>query len=288
MPRVRCPRCSTVVEVAPGETPVCPACGYGQEHAVPAPQAAAPQAAAPAPAVDPWDTEGRAGYGSPAAPAAAVGASADAGPPGKVRSPGIVVLLFLVTFGIYPLIWHWKTGVETDAFRPSTRSAGMLKGYVWLSIVTMALSLIAIAIFLAAFLGSEAFQNLEDPNYEPTDEEVAEIIFSAIGGVLLLLLSVVTSIVALVLQLMGLWRVWGAAADEQRRLGLVPLNTTLLLLFLLSPVIASFIQFPFAFIPVLGVVISWLLSIAGTVLMLIAFYKTQVGLNQIWQAHGTP
>ncbi|HUR26218.1 MAG TPA: hypothetical protein VM327_09430 [Candidatus Thermoplasmatota archaeon] len=46
MPRLRCPRCSSVVEVVAGAAPVCTSCGFGSQGAA-APVAAAPVAAAP-------------------------------------------------------------------------------------------------------------------------------------------------------------------------------------------------------------------------------------------------
>lgn len=68
MPRLRCPRCASVVDVAPGAAPACPSCGFGSKpasapapaptaapaaqpaYAAPAPYAAPPAAPAPAPA----------------------------------------------------------------------------------------------------------------------------------------------------------------------------------------------------------------------------------------------
>ncbi|MEA3137118.1 MAG: hypothetical protein QOC71_1399 [Thermoplasmata archaeon] len=57
MPRLRCPRCASVVEVAPGAAPVCSSCGFGAKAAPaaapvqPSPPPAAPMAArTPAPA----------------------------------------------------------------------------------------------------------------------------------------------------------------------------------------------------------------------------------------------
>jgi MYXO-CTERM domain-containing protein len=49
MPRLRCPRCASVVEVAPGAAPLCTSCGFGSQP--PAPVAAAPLPPIPADAV---------------------------------------------------------------------------------------------------------------------------------------------------------------------------------------------------------------------------------------------
>lgn len=40
MPRVKCPRCGTIVEHAAGFQPICPSCGYGSDAAAAAPTAA--------------------------------------------------------------------------------------------------------------------------------------------------------------------------------------------------------------------------------------------------------
>jgi hypothetical protein len=55
VPRVKCPRCGTIVEHAAGFQPICPSCGYGAEAAsAPAPvPAAAPSAPTPPPAAPP-------------------------------------------------------------------------------------------------------------------------------------------------------------------------------------------------------------------------------------------
>jgi hypothetical protein len=60
VPRLKCPRCATVIEVPPGAAPRCPSCGFGG----PTPAASAP---APAPAAAPsgWASAPQAGYASP-------------------------------------------------------------------------------------------------------------------------------------------------------------------------------------------------------------------------------
>src|SRR5688500_4391268 len=59
MARLRCPRCASVVEVAPGAAPVCASCGFGSGAAAPA--AAVAPAAAPAAPPTPAAQEGTAG-----------------------------------------------------------------------------------------------------------------------------------------------------------------------------------------------------------------------------------
>lgn len=296
MSRVRCPKCSTVVEVAPGESPVCPSCGFGRPEGAAAPSA--PPAPAPAPvsgppsdpspaplagpAPDPWDSTPDHGYGAPTAPGAA--APRDGGEPGQLREPGIIVLLYIVTLGIYGLVWHWKTGVEVDRFRPETRASGAMKTYVWTAVAAYALIAVAFIAIGGAFFAALADAAVEDR--DPTEGELFDAIVGASFGFFLLLLAFVVGVVSEIFKYVGLWRVWHMTAGEQRRIGVEPLNPTLLLLFVLSPLILNFVQLPFAFIPFLGPFISFLLSIGMIVLLILAYVWTQGGLNQVWRAHG--
>ena len=64
MPRLRCPRCASVVEVAPGATPACTSCGFGGPAIAPTAPPAVPEpapAAASAPAVAPAPAPSRRG-----------------------------------------------------------------------------------------------------------------------------------------------------------------------------------------------------------------------------------
>ena len=45
------------------------------------------------------------------APSAAV-AVADSGPVGKPRSAGLIILLTIVTLGIWPIVWSYQNGNE--------------------------------------------------------------------------------------------------------------------------------------------------------------------------------
>jgi hypothetical protein len=46
-------------------------------------------------------------------------------PIGKCRSAGMVILLFLVTFGIYPIIWYYSTYNEMNRWRGQGWSGGL-------------------------------------------------------------------------------------------------------------------------------------------------------------------
>ena len=51
----------------------------------------------------------------PPPPATAPTSGADTGPLGKPRSIGLVILLTIVTFGIWPLVWSFQNGSELKA-----------------------------------------------------------------------------------------------------------------------------------------------------------------------------
>ncbi len=82
MPRLKCPRCATIVETAPGTSPVCPACGFGG----PAPGRAAPPPPPPPAATGGW-----------AATAPAFGAPPPM-PMGRPPRPGWVTFVAVLEF----------------------------------------------------------------------------------------------------------------------------------------------------------------------------------------------
>lgn len=98
MPRLRCPRCANVIEVAPGVAPACPACGFGS-----AARASAPMVARPAPAAPP-----RAASPPPAAPLPAP----RRGRTGLVAATAIVAVLLIA--GLATAGWFLLRGGEAS------------------------------------------------------------------------------------------------------------------------------------------------------------------------------
>ena len=58
---------------------------------------------------------------------------------GEVRSPGMVIVLTIVTCGIYGLWWHYKVGQEVNAAAGKEVVNPM---FVWLGLVTCGLTLL--------------------------------------------------------------------------------------------------------------------------------------------------
>lgn len=304
MPRVRCPKCSTVVEVAPGEAPVCPTCGFGARPA-PAPAAPSytppsytppltgpPTPPSPAPLAgpsDPWGAAaGHEGYGAPTAPGAAR-TGAHGGPPGTPRSPGLVVLFYalsyLVTLGAFPFYayyWYWKTGDEVDRFRGDRHVGSLMRPAVIVTIVGTVIAAIAgIAMFGAIM---DAFENIDDEDAQAEDLDSFEAM--ALGAQVAQVVGAIVGIVGYVLLLIAMWRLWTVVAEEQRALGNArPLQPGMLLLYLLSPLIAIPVGFAL-FITIIGIILIPFLVIAVFVLLVLAYVQTQNALNGVWVAHG--
>lgn len=62
-----------------------------------------------------------------------VAAAVAGGPVGQIRSPAFVIILSIVTFGIYFVYWHYKTGAEIKSY-----SGEGLGGVLWLVIALVA------------------------------------------------------------------------------------------------------------------------------------------------------
>ncbi len=192
------------------------------------------------------------------------------GPPGTIRSPGLIVLFYVITFGIYGLVWHWKTAAEIDRYQPDARASAVMRPYVFLALAAGVLIITAVA------LAASAMADLDWTGDGPSDEEFIDALSGpglAIFGVAILL-----ALTGAVLQGMGLWRVWTTTAQAQTALGTQAIQPGLLLAFWLSQWIGQVI----GFIPILGALAG--LAIMG--LLIACYVMTQQGLNQVWRAHG--
>ncbi len=110
--RVKCPQCSNIVERPAVGNPVCDACGYGSNKT----QRAAPTTTATPRTATPTTT--RAPGNTPQASPQRVGH-------GKVRNPFIVVLLSIVTFGIYGIVWQYLVFKEVDTQSNQVHKSGL-------------------------------------------------------------------------------------------------------------------------------------------------------------------
>lgn len=230
MPHADCPSCGTRVETPTEGTVRCRACGFefqvaAGETVVPdAPAETAPSGRAPG----------------------ATGATADRGPAGRDRDPVVVVILTLVTLGIYRLLWLWEVSQEIDDFTGRDPSAHKLVriGYIVLGVTVLVMLLAAVGIVVVGFSGA--------PGAPASDAALA-------GFGLIVILGFVVLLGAFLLPLIGEWRVWQKIHDDEIRADVRdPLD----------PVV----QLILTLIPLINIVGFW-----------IALYRTQDHLNALWR-----
>lgn len=215
-----CSQCGRPIE---GNLSFCPSCGAAYSPSTLAPTPAAPGFAA---------------------------TGGGRGPPGEVRSPGIVLLLILVTLGIYGLFFWLRAARETDAY---TQRPDHARGKVRLGFL---LSLGALVVFILGFVLAGASLPMSE-----AEAQAQDVSGGAVAGFLLaMFVGVALTVAGTVFLFIGQWRVWSAIQDDESRRGVpTPLSPGLMLAFML--------------IPYVNIVTMW-----------IAYYKTQKGLNGMWES----
>ena len=194
---------------------------------------------------------------TPAAYAAAAPAegAAPGGPVGQTRSPGMVIVLVLVTFGIYGLIYWWNVSKEADAY---AQRPGHAHGRVKLGLILLGVGLLVMLVASFMMIGA-AFSASETPDPE------AAAAGALAGGALFMFAAFAVILAGSVLLMMGQWRVWKTIEEDERRRGVPnPLSPVLQLVFMLLPYV-------------------------NLITMFIAYYRTQKGHNEMWaQARAGP
>lgn len=176
-------------------------------------------------------------------------------PVGKRRSPGLVILFGIITFGIYTLVWQWKISREMDAFTGIPNRHKILRTGILLSLLA-GLVLAAGAGYLVAAAPDLA----TDP---PTTEEIA----GMLGVVGLILIAAALALTGTILMTMGFWRIWTALEhDDKMRAEPSPTSSGLLLTLF-----------------ILGLVVPYV----GIILVFVTYAMTQKGLNRTWNVYGS-
>lgn len=138
------------------------------------------------------------GYGAPPGyPQQAYPGPAGGRPLGKCRSAGTVILLFLFTFGIYPLIWYYSTFKELHDYRGQGWSGGMYLLFQFL----FPFPLIAMPWLVPAYVGR---MYAEDNRQKPIDGMSGFWIFVPLVGMFIWIVKVQNA-------LNEFWRSKGAA-----------------------------------------------------------------------------
>lgn len=188
------------------------------------------------------------GQAPAAAPVAAAAQPAPPGPRGVTQEPVLVVVLALVTLGIYTLFYWWRVSKETDAWASRAGHAHKpVQAGVLLGVAVGAVGIIAFVAMLGSIFASLASGAPE-----------VQAMTGMATYVLAMMLVMVGGIASLIFLAIGQWRVWSAIeADERRRGHPSPLSPGLQLLFVLLPYVNIVTGF-------------------------IALYRTQERLNEMW------
>lgn len=228
-----CPRCGA--PTTPSMS-FCTACGETLAPAVyPQGQPAQP----PSPAV---------------APTGALPAAAPAAPRvrGQTQEPALVVLLTIVTLGIYQYVYWWRVSKEVDAFRGTPGHAHKpIRIATFLGIGVFVLAMIMVFSLIGSMVA-----NVEALESETITDEQA---FAMMGPFFVFFpILMIAGIAAFILLLVGEWRVWSTIENEERaRNHPKPLSPGIQLLFMIIPYV-------------------------NIVTMFVALYKTQDRLNGLW------
>ncbi|HUR68195.1 MAG TPA: DUF4234 domain-containing protein [Candidatus Thermoplasmatota archaeon] len=181
------------------------------------------------------------GFPSPAMPQPA------SRPAGRVQDPMLVLLLTLVTLGIYGFFYWLRVSREVDAYigKPGHSHKLMRNGYL-IALVGGLVLVVGLVYFSVA--APDALDGATGANAA-----------AQLGGLFLFIVAAaIAAGVGGIMTLVGRWRVWQAIEDAERAQN-HPKP--------LSPIV----QLLFTIIPYLNIVTSW-----------IALYRNQKHLNGLW------
>jgi len=259
MPTLRCPRCGTMVQAEPGANVACPSCGFS-----------APSPAAPAPSrpVAPASPSPPPPMGAPMmspVPAAPAGTGA-----GKTVEPWLVVVLAIVTLGVYGLFYWWRVSRETDVLRGARHAHGVTKVGIILAVCGGAVAVVTLIAIVAAAVAGGA---IADNASSASQAQLAHDIFTAaLPFLAILLLAFLVAVAGGILTLVGQYRSWDSLKRTEVALGRP--DTVNPPLYLWLPLGLSLL----GVIPFVGV----LLRLAGAVLQVTFMAITQKHLNDLW------
>ncbi len=200
--------------------------------------------------------------------------SASGAKPGKIRSPGINFLLYVVTFGIYGLVWHWKAGAEMDAFQEDANVGKPLRLYVILGAVA------SVILFIGGLMAFVPYLDLvmESEGSDLSDEQMEEFITQVLAALVIIAIGGIIQLVAAILHIIGMDRLWKTTAQAQTRIGRTPIAAGTMLFFLIFYYCSAIISG----IPILGA----LVAVTALVFIIILFVNTQNAMNEVWRAYG--
>jgi hypothetical protein len=208
-------------------------------------------------------------------------AAASGRPVGKTVAPWLVILLTVVTLGVYPFFLWWRASREVDAFADARSHALVLPG------VLIGAAAAATSIVLAGMAFGDVFSAIfADPENVPD----GEIIAAQLAGSPIHLVAVGLGLVGAAFLYAGLARMWGAMLREEERLArpertpvaaFLTIGISAAVASALSSLLAAWAQDA-----VLGAVgnLFGVVSFALGIAMLWVMYATQRRLNALWRA----
>lgn len=176
------------------------------------------------------------------------------GPRGTTRETWLVLVLSLVTFGIYNLYYWWVVSRDVDAYaqRPN-HSHKLVKIGTLILVGAIVGALVLIVPILAAIITVSTAQ--ADPG--------PEVLGALVGYVGLLFLLGAVYFGGAIVRLVGKYRMWELVeADERRRNVPSPLSAGIMLLLALA---------------------GWFVPFVGVVMPFVILYMTQEHLNAAWR-----
>ncbi len=133
---------------------------------------------------------------------------------GKERPFIVGLLLSVVTFGIYPLYWHYRVHAELAGQLGRENKA---KG-IWIAnIVVVILQWVLAVVFVFMLVAFIVDRVAEDPDYEPTNEEIFDFVFGLAG---FLAAFIILSLVGLVLFVIYVAKQYDQLKDATRRMSM--------------------------------------------------------------------
>lgn len=256
-PSLRCPRCSTVLAAEAGQDAVCPSCGFAAPvPATPQPPGAGPASVALAPVLTPVPE----GTDVPAWARR-----------GKVVHPATVVLLVVVTLGIYPLVFWWRVSKETDLLRGHRHAHRVLKVGILVAVIGFVVAVVVVAAGLA-----QAYAILETGDggrFRSEEEAVQALVDASLPLAIVATLALVAALVGCVMVAVGQYRSWDTLRSAERaQSGESSINPGLYL----------FVPLGFVLCGGIPGIAGLLLALAGLVLGLTFMAITQAHLDHIW------
>lgn len=218
--RLECPECGNIVSVGEGESPVCSECGFSgsrveassgyEEEEMPSRRETRETGAGShVPKQGTGSPDAQVQPGRTATPTSQPGprqTSSTHAEVGKFRKPIHVVLLSLVTFGIYRLYWLWKVSDEIDRFAGEDPSAHKpIKWGVIAGLLLIPLLLLSAVVYTWASGLAETGSTAQVLTLAHGRFAIQAASHGAAGVFMVFFLLAVPAIILLYL---GMWRIW--------------------------------------------------------------------------------